>query len=297
MEFVIITGMSGSGKSAAINALEDIGFFCVDNMPPQLIPIFSKIGDSFGEGLKDFELIKEPIKKAAFVTDIRGGEMFLGLAGIIDQLKKSGVNVKVIFLNAADEVIKRRYKETRRLHPLFATTDGNVVQAIAKEREFLVPIAEIADYTIDTGMLSTSALKEAVLDIFLDKASDSMLVKCISFGFKYGAPGDADLVFDVRFLPNPFYVPELKEKTGTAQEVRDFVMKSEIAQELECKLLDLLGFLIPRYVAEGKSQLVIAFGCTGGKHRSVTFAERLYEDLKGANYKVKVFHRDLKNYQ
>ncbi|MCL2071147.1 MAG: RNase adapter RapZ [Oscillospiraceae bacterium] len=281
--FVIITGMSGSGKSTAINALEDIGFFCIDNIPPQLIPKFAQICAQVED---------ERIKKAAFVTDIRGGEMFLSLNSIITELKDSGVSVKVIFLNSSDEVIKRRYKETRRLHPLF-NEGRDMDKAVSDERDILAPIAEIADHTIDTGLLSTAGLKAAVLDIFLERISDSMLIKCISFGFKFGIPLDADLVFDVRFLPNPFYIHELKEKTGLDAEVRNFVMSGEVSQEMEGKLTELLAFLIPRYVAEGKSQLVIAFGCTGGKHRSVTFAERLCNHLKGGDYKVTAFHRDI----
>jgi UPF0042 nucleotide-binding protein len=274
--------MSGSGKSAAINALEDIGFFCVDNMPPQLIPKFAQISTD-----------SDMVQKAAFGCDIRGGEMLLSLNDTIDELKYYGINVKVLFLNAPDEVIKRRYKETRRLHPLFNEADGDIGEAILEEREVLAPIAEIADYNIDTGMLNTAGLKEAVLDLFLEKHSDSMLVKCTSFGFKYGIPGDADLVFDVRFLPNPFYVTELKKKTGLDEDVRSFVMKEEVAIELEKRLIDFGEFLIPRYVAEGKSQLVIAFGCTGGKHRSVTFAERLSLHLERGGFKVTAFHRDI----
>jgi len=282
--------MSGSGKSAAINALEDIGFFCVDNMPPQLIPKFAAMGSFAG-----FSPASEDNKtaRAAFGCDIRGGEMLLSLNDTIDELKYYGISVKVLFLNAPDEVIKRRYKETRRLHPLFNESGGNVDKAIQTERNILTPIAEIADFNIDTGMLNTAGLKEAVLNLFLEKTSDSMLIKCTSFGFKFGIPGDADLVFDVRFLPNPFYVPELKTKTGLDSEVRDFVMKEEVALELERRLIDFGEFLIPRYVAEGKSQLVIAFGCTGGKHRSVTFAERLKGHLEGQGYKVSVFHRDI----
>lgn len=286
MEFVIITGLSGSGKSTVVNVLEDIGFFCVDNVPPQLITDFYRI----------FERVQAAkISKVAFVTDIRGGEMFSGLKDIIANLQESGVNVKVIFLNAADEVIKRRYKETRRLHPLFKSCDGNMNKAIATERQILSTVAGIADYTVDTGQLSSSGLKEAVLNIFFEKVSDSMQIKCVSFGFKYGIPWDADMVFDVRFLPNPFYIPELKHKTGLDKEVSDFVMKSEISKDMERRLFDLMGFLIPQYVAEGKSQLVIAFGCTGGKHRSVTFAERMCEYLRGTEYKVTAFHRDITN--
>jgi UPF0042 nucleotide-binding protein len=310
MEFIIITGMSGSGKSAAINALEDIGFFCVDNMPPQLMAKFVQISADSTE-----------IRKIAFGCDIRGAklterndlaesafplshtensgkrEMFSNLRDAIFELKHSGVTAKVLFMDASDEVIKRRYKETRRLHPLHDASGGEIDIAIQKERELLSPIIEIADYTLDTGLLTTAELKNRVLSLFMDNVSDSMLIKCASFGFKYGIPGDADLVFDVRFLANPFYVSELKHKTGLDKEVRDFVMKGLDAQESEQRLFALIDFLIPRYVAEGKSQLVIAFGCTGGKHRSVTFAERLYGTLSEREYKVAVFHRDIEKSQ
>lgn len=281
MEFVIVTGISGSGKSCVAKALEDIGFFCIDNMPPQLIPEFADI-------CKD----KALIEKVAIVTDIRGGEFFLMLWDNIDKMRALGVNVKVLFLYSSEEVVKRRYKETRRKHPLYDIANGDLDRAIAAEFEIMMPIREHCDYYIDTSLMSTAKLKENVLNIFLEDVSDSMIISCVSFGFKYGVPDEADLVFDVRCLPNPFYVPELKEKTGTDSEVQDFVMKHETAQILNAKLCDLADFLIPQYISEGKSQLVIAFGCTGGKHRSVTFAEKMYEHLNGRGYKARVLHRD-----
>lgn len=281
MEFVIVTGVSGSGKSCVAKALEDIGFFCIDNMPPQLIPEFANI-------CRD----KVLIEKVAIVTDLRGGELFLKLWDNIDKMRELGINVKVLFLYSDEAVIKRRYKETRRKHPLYDIANGDMDRAISAEFEIMMPIREHCDYTIDTSLMSTAKLKESVLNIFLEDISDSMMISCVSFGFKYGVPDEADLVFDVRCLPNPFYIPELKEKTGADKEVQDFVMKHETAQLLSAKLYDLIDFLIPQYISEGKSQLVIAFGCTGGKHRSVTFAEKMYEHLNERNYKVRVFHRD-----
>lgn len=281
MEFIIVTGVSGSGKSCVVKALEDIGFFCIDNMPPQLIHKFADIckGNS-------------SIEKVALVTDIRGGELFLQLWDSVEEMRKLGLNIKVLFLYADHDVVKRRYKETRRKHPLQDAYDGDIDKAIAAELDILMPIRENSDYCIDTSLMTTAKLKENVLNIFLEDISESMMISCISFGFKYGVPDEADLVFDVRCLPNPFYVPELKHKTGMEAEVRDFVMKHETAVTLQNKLFDLIDFLIPQYIAEGKSQLVIAFGCTGGKHRSVTFAENMFRHLNEQKLKVRLLHRD-----
>lgn len=283
MEFVIVTGLSGSGKSCAVNVLEDIGFFCIDNMPPQLIPKFAEI-------CKD----NDNIDKVAIVTDIRGGTLFLRLNENIASLKNDGFNVKVLFVDANHNVIKQRYKETRRKHPLYDVANGDIDKAIDAENDMLMEMREHSDYYVDTSLMSTATLKENILNIFLENASDSMVISCISFGFKYGVPNEADLVFDVRCLPNPYYEPALKTKTGLDSQVRDFVMKHENAQILEQKLFDLVDFLIPQYLHEGKSQLVIAFGCTGGKHRSVTFAENMYNYINEKGFIARVLHRDVK---
>ncbi len=281
MEFIIVTGVSGSGKSCVVKALEDIGFFCIDNMPPQLIHKFADIckGNS-------------SIEKVALVTDIRGGELFLQLWDSVEEMRRLGLNIKVLFLYADHDVVKRRYKETRRKHPLLDISGGDIDKAISTEFEILMPIRENSDYCIDTSLMSTAKLKESVLNIFLEDITESMMISCISFGFKYGVPDEADLVFDVRCLPNPFYIPELKQKTGMDADVREFVMQHETAQTLQSKLFDLIDFLIPQYIAEGKSQLVIAFGCTGGKHRSVTFAENMFKHLSEEKLTVRLLHRD-----
>lgn len=283
MEFVIVTGLSGSGKSSAVKVLEDIGYFCIDNMPPQLIPDFAAMCNENDE-----------ITKVAIVTDIRGGTMFFKLGESITKLHIRGIDVKVLFLEASREVLNKRYKETRRKHPLEEASDGDIAKAIDAEIELLGEIRENADYIVDSSLLSTGQLKEHIADLFLGKASDAMIVSCMSFGFKYGAPGEADLVFDVRCLPNPFYIPELKEKTGLDKEVRDYVMSFEQSQTLKDKLFDMIDFLIPHYVTEGKSRLVIAFGCTGGKHRSVTFAELTAKHLRQKDLKTRILHRDAK---
>lgn len=282
MQFLIVTGLSGSGKSGAVNVLEDIGYYCIDNMPPQLISKFAEISaQSNGK-----------IDRVAIVTDVRGGELFFKLGDHLKELKAQGLEVKILFLDASDEVLVKRYKETRRKHPLDEKFHGNLLRAVSAEREMLRVVREFADYYIDTSFLSTSQLKEQINSIFLENINDFMIVKVMSFGFKYGAPNEADLVFDVRCLPNPFYVPELKPYTGQDSCVSEYVMQFEQAKILLQKLKDLIDFLLPLYVHEGKSQLVIAFGCTGGKHRSVTFAEKIYNYLCAKDVKARISHRD-----
>ena len=282
MELVIVTGLSGAGKSHVGKILEDIGYYCIDNMPPKLIRTFADLLSANTE-----------ITKAAVITDIRGGAMFLDLESELLEIRGKNPEVKVLFVDADKETVKKRYKETRRRHPLCDAAGGDLSKAIAAETELLQPIKEMADFYIDTTFLTTAKLNETLLNIFLENPGENLSVSCMSFGFKYGVPGEADLMFDVRCLPNPFYVAELKHKTGLDSEVRDFVMASDTSRVLEEKLSDLLGFLVPEYVKEGKSQLVIAFGCTGGKHRSVTFAVRSAERLVRDGYRASTFHRDI----
>lgn len=289
MEFLIVTGMSGSGKSSCIKVLEDIGFFCIDNMPPALIPNFAALCNELGADNGG----ENGIRRVAIVTDIRGGVMFLKLSERIVELRNTdGIKVKVMFLEASKEVLMKRYSETRRKHPLDEISDGDLGKAIDAEIELLSDVRIHADYIIDSSLLTTAQLKEQIAELFLDKPTDRLIVSCMSFGFKYGVPGEADLVFDVRCLPNPFYVPELKHKTGLDKEVRDYVMNCEESNTLEQKIRELCDFLIPLYIKEGKSRLVIAFGCTGGKHRSITFAERTAEHYRQAGYNVRTVHRD-----
>lgn len=283
MDFVIVTGLSGAGKSRTIESLEDIGYYCVDNMPPKLIIKFADIcRQSDGQ-----------IMKIAIVTDIRGGNLFDGLFDELDILDKNDFRYKLLFLDASDSTLMRRFKETRRNHPLLNYNDCSTANAIKLEREMLAKAKSKADYIIDTSMLSASQLKERICKIFLDNISSGMLINFMSFGFKYGFPVEADLMFDVRCLPNPFYVDELKHKTGLDQDVRDYVMSFNKSLEFFNKLKDLINFLIPMYMHEGKTQLTIAVGCTGGKHRSVTFIENLYNYVSNNSNKVTINHRDI----
>lgn len=284
MKLLIITGMSGAGKSQAAHALEDMGYYCVDNIPPTLIPAFVELsarGDN------------SELSRLAVVTDIRGGDMFGELSGVLEGLKKSGVYFKILFLDASDEVLIHRYKENRRKHPLCEQNDLTLSEAVTKERQMLSQVRFEADYVVDTSRISNAQLKGQLSDLFFGNVNNGLKIQCKSFGFKYGSDSEADMVFDVRCLPNPFYVDELKEKTGIDREVRDYVMSFPESREFEKKLIDFLDFTIPLYAKEGKSQLVISIGCTGGKHRSVLFTETVYRHLEQHGYRVSVIHRDI----
>ncbi len=286
MDFLIVTGMSGAGKSTAVEVLEDIGYYCIDNIPPMLIPKFLELCLHSSHRLD----------KLAMVVDVRGRELFAGLTESLASLNRQRIGYRILFLDAADEVLQLRFKETRRKHPMLGGQVGELSQAIEKERGLLGQLRQAADYYIDTSKLSVAQLREQISDIFLRDKADGMLITCMSFGFKYGLPSDADTVFDVRCLPNPFYLPELREKTGLDGEVYNYVMDSPVSQEFAQKISAMMDFLIPHYQAEGKSQLVIAVGCTGGKHRSVTFARYLYDHLKSRGNNVVIAHRDLQKH-
>lgn len=284
MRFVVVTGMSGGGKSTALKMLEDAGFYCVDNLPVSLVGMF-------------VEMISSPATEASKVAlglDARSGQSFHEAEEILDRLRENGFVYEVLFLDAGERVLLKRYKETRRRHPL--SLPGERIEAgIRREKEILRRTREKADYVIDTSNLLTRELKEELERIFIQNEEyNSLMVNIVSFGFKYGIPADADLVFDVRFLPNPFYIEELKHHTGNEKEVQDFVMGHPESHAFLEKLTDMLQFLIPNYIKEGKYQLVIGIGCTGGKHRSVTLANMLYRQMKDkGNYGLKLSHRDV----
>lgn len=283
MELLIVTGMSGSGKSVAINALEDLGYYCVDNLPPQFILPFAKL--SIGtKGKED---------KLALVVDARSKDVFTGLANEITMLDENKIRYRLLFLDASDDTLLNRYKETRRKHPIMDGEITSLEVAIEFERKSFEFIRSRADYIIDTTYLSSSNLKKEVTNLFASEDTHTMQIKTVSFGYKYGIPNDADLVFDLRYLPNPYYVPNLRDKTGEDDEVFNFVMETELAKTLFDKLIDLVEYLVPLYMEEGKSQLVIAYGCTGGKHRSVSFARRTAEYLLAKNCNVVTQHRDI----
>ena len=282
MEFVIITGMSGGGKSRASDILEDAGFYCIDNMPARLIPDFASL---YSGAMRN--------KEVSFTIDVRGENDFNALFASIEALKKNGHTCKIIFVECSTEVLINRYKETRRMHPLVSDTGMNISDAIAREREMLSALKESADIVIDTSKTTLSQLRERVLSAVKRDSSSGIFINCMSFGFKYGAAVEADLVFDVRCFPNPFYIPELKPKTGLDKEVRDFVFSSEETKEFLKKLFDMTDMLLPLYVKEGKHQLTVALGCTGGKHRSVAIAEALRAHFAESGYKAVSFHRDI----
>lgn len=282
MRFVIVSGMSGAGKSIALKMLEDAGYFCVDNLPLPLLREFTRIAED-----KTID-----VEKVAVSVDARSGENLHRLADELDLLDQEGFPYEILFLDADNITLIKRYKETRRSHPL--VKDGRVETGIIKERKMVGFIKERAHYIIDTTKLLTRELKGELDKIFVQNAQYSNFnVTLLSFGFKYGIPHDADLVFDVRFLPNPYYIPELKPLTGNEKEIQEYVMNASEAGEFLHKLTDMLGFLIPNYIKEGKYRLVVAVGCTGGKHRSVTMANKLYERLSELPYSLRLEHRDI----
>lgn len=283
MRFVVVTGLSGGGKSTALKMLEDVGFYCVDNLPASLIEKF-------------VELISMPngeITKVALGLDVRADQSFQETTRVLKGLKEKGYDFEILFMEASEEVLIKRYKETRRVHPLAA--EGRVEDGVRKEQAVLQNIRKMADYVIDTSTLLTRELKAELDRIFVrGEEYNSLMVTVMSFGFKHGIPADADLVFDVRFLPNPFYIDDLKHKTGLDKEVQDYVMSFQDSEIFLDKLIDMVNFLMPNYVKEGKYGLVIAIGCTGGKHRSVTLAGELYKRMKDkGGYGMKLYHRDV----
>lgn len=280
---VVITGLSGAGKSEAIAAFEDAGYFCVDNLPPQMIRSLGEL----------FRLPGSGVAKAAVVSDARGGEYFEQLNGVLDDLEGEGIKPKVIFLEAHDEILTDRYKETRRRHP--SAPAGRILEGIEREREILAPLRAKADMVIDTSGETAATLRRRIAEELIDTAAGNLMaVNLLTFGFKNGPPRDADITLDVRFLPNPHYVDDLRPLTGLDQEVREYVEAGTMAGEFYGRLLPLLEFLIPSYVAEGKSHLTIAIGCTGGRHRSVTVAERIWREFnKRDDVVVRVVHRDI----
>ena len=283
MKFVIVSGLSGAGKSKAVSFLEDIGYYCVDNLPASLIPKFAELCMA-GGGKYD---------KVAVVTDIRGGQTFDGLFDALDELRSMQCDYKILFVEASTETIIKRYKETRRSHPL-SGGGMSLEQVIALERSALEPVRKVAEYIIDTSALSTAKLRGEIIRLFsTEKASSAMSVSVISFGFKYGIPIEADLVFDVRFLPNPYYLAELREQTGLDEGVRNFVFGYQQSLDFLNKVEDLIGFLLPLYVEEGKTALVIAIGCTGGQHRSVSITRALTDYIRQKGYNATENHRDM----
>ncbi|MDO0494151.1 RNase adapter RapZ [Clostridioides difficile] len=281
MKFVIVTGLSGSGKSETMRALEDMGFYCVDNLPPALITKFA-------------ELCYQPnssIDKVALGIDIRGRKFFEALHESLNYLEKENYEYEMVYLDCNDDVLLKRYKMTRRNHPL--AKDMQIPEGIKMERKIMEPLKELSTCIIDTTNMKPKDLKEEIKKIYSSgEDNPNLTISVVSFGFKHGILADADLVFDVRFLPNPYYVEELRAKTGDDKEVRDYVMNSKISEEFYVKLLDMIHFLVPQYIKEGKQHLVIGVGCTGGRHRSVTITNLIAEDLSNKGYRVVKKHRD-----
>lgn len=282
MHLIIVTGMSGAGKSTAIRALEDDGFYCIDNLPPALIPTFTEL--CLGQ--------QEKFNKVALGIDIRGGELFTDLFKSLETIKASGYNYDILFLDSSDEILMKRFKETRRAHPL--VREGRLEEGIAKERVLLKELKRKSSEIIDTSNLLPKEIRDIVRKIYIqDEEFNNLMITVVTFGFKYGIPMDSDVVFDVRFMPNPYYIPEIRPLTGNDQIVQDYVMDSKVSTDFLEKLKDMIEFLIPNYVKEGKNQLVISIGCTGGKHRSVTIGNKLFENLSKMGHSAYIQHRDI----
>ena len=280
LRLIFVTGISGAGKTQAIRCLEDLGFFCVDNLPPALVP----------ELLEQVQKTAESINKVALVADIRGGKFFDGLENAMKNLDKKGLRYKILFLEASDEVLIRRFKETRRAHPLSQT--GEIMEGIIAERKILNKIKSKAEFVLDTSEMSVGQLKGRIGNIFSGQPGH-LPISIVSFGFKYGVPIDVDLLIDVRFIPNPYYDLALRHLTGHNRQVVDFVYNRQVTKDFLARYCDLLRFLIPLYIKEGKSHLVVAIGCTGGRHRSVVLATKLAQCIEDLECKVIVSHRDI----
>lgn len=281
-QFIIITGLSGSGKSGAMKCFEDLGFFCVDNLPAKLIPTFVELCTRKGE----------EIRNVALIIDIREGGFLPHFPAEYEKMKAEGYNFSILFLEASDDVLQRRFSETRRPHPL--AFDRPVIQGITEERERLAPIRELADIIIDTSTINIHELREHINKIYASSnVSKSLVISIISFGYKHGIPFNSDIIFDVRFLPNPYFVPEFKNQNGMDEGVKNYVLESPDSREFLEKLEEIFTFLLPKYTREGKTYLTVSIGCTGGKHRSVAIANYLEEYLKSLGHEVRCKHRDI----
>lgn len=286
MEFVIISGMSGAGKTSALHIMEDIGYYCVDNIPTSLLQTLYKLCKDSSD---------KAMKRVAVVVDVRGNGDYEVMYDDLENFKKNNEGVSILYIDAKVDSLIVRYKETRRRHPLTERLkDGSVAAAVKEEQRLLVPVKTLADYSIDTTFMSIKQLRERIISMFLENSSNSIMITFMSFGFKYGIPLESDLIIDVRCLPNPFYIAELKEHTGLEKCIQDYVLDSEEIQEFVKRLIDWLDYSLPLYLKEGKSELVVGIGCTGGKHRSVTIAELLDNYFMEKGYKCIVQHRDVK---
>ncbi|MBQ2085513.1 MAG: RNase adapter RapZ [Oscillospiraceae bacterium] len=282
MELLIVSGRAGAGKTQALSAFEDMGFYCVDNVPPSMIPVFARMAQQLGR-----------FPRIVVVTDVRTGDTSAELEQCLQELKEAGISFRILFLDCADEEIERRYRETRRRHPLEGAGDGSIIDAVRREKYMLNSIQEVADFRIDTTRISVKQLREQLISMFAEEPDRLMSIRFISFGYKYGVPEEADLMLDVRCLPNPFYVDELRHRTGLDADVRNYVFDSASTEEVMAKVKSLLDTLLPLYREEGKTSLVVGVGCTGGRHRSVAVAEDLNSYISSLGYRSRVIHRDI----